>query len=73
MGAMGAPRLIVYSPGIEGARMVSYGGRILGWAFKLSDIEDLLRAAGADPDTIRLDDHEICEWRGGGPETWAET
>ncbi|OKK02602.1 hypothetical protein AMK26_23605 [Streptomyces sp. CB03234] len=67
---MAAPRLIIYPPAIAGVRMVTYGGRVLGWAFRLSDIAKLLQAAGAEPDDVCLDDREVCEWRGGGPETW---
>lgn len=70
---MSGPRLVVHPPDSHGWRRVRYDGQLLGTAYRMSDIPVFLTAAGmADAEDIDLTDPEIVEWRGGGPETWAE-
>ncbi|WP_424216998.1 hypothetical protein ACN20G_33430 (plasmid) [Streptomyces sp. BI20] len=48
-----------------------FDGTILGTAYRLADIPELLRQAGMqDPEDLDLTDSAFVEWRGGGPETW---
>ncbi|MFD3698384.1 hypothetical protein ACFWUZ_19910 [Streptomyces sp. NPDC058646] len=71
---MVVPRVIVYPPDPEDhSRMVRYDGVILGRAFKVSDLREFIRAAGGDPDDFDLTDPTLFDWRGGGPQTWAES
>ncbi|MFK0175638.1 hypothetical protein ACIQVR_06700 [Streptomyces xanthochromogenes] len=66
--------MVVYPPDERGWRKVRYDGQILGTAYKASDIEEFLRLAGhPDPEAVDLTDESLFEWRGGGPETWAES
>ncbi|MEV4191248.1 hypothetical protein [Streptomyces toxytricini] len=64
-------RVVVYPPDAEGGRRVRAGGEILGRALGPGDVLEFLRRAGLDPDTIRLDDPLLIEWRGGGPTVWS--
>ncbi|WP_251064573.1 hypothetical protein [Streptomyces sp. ISL-44] len=49
-------------------------GQILGTAYRASDIPELLRQAGMEnAEDFDLTPGEFVEWRGGGPETWAES
>lgn len=68
-GGMAAP-IVVHPPSPTGGRRVSARGEILGLAHDVADLLEFLRRAGLDPDTIRLDDSGVIEWRGGGPDVW---
>ncbi|MFF4323208.1 hypothetical protein [Streptomyces sp. NPDC001568] len=49
-------------------------GQILGTAYRPSGIPELLRQAGMEnAEDFDLTPGEFVEWRGGGPETWAES
>ncbi|GAA3255395.1 hypothetical protein GCM10010493_32150 [Streptomyces lavendulae subsp. grasserius] len=70
---MAVHRVIVYPPDAEGTRMVRYDGVILGRAFRPSDIQEFLRAAGF-PDVEDLDlSDPLFEWREIGPESWTDS
>ncbi|GAA1898164.1 hypothetical protein GCM10009753_29090 [Streptantibioticus ferralitis] len=45
-------------------------GEPVGVAKSPGDVEELLRRAGINPDDVALDDPDLIEWRGGGPEVW---
>ncbi|MFD3809190.1 hypothetical protein ACFWTC_37910 [Streptomyces sp. NPDC058619] len=49
-------------------------GQSIGVAHQPSDIAVFLRAAGLEnAEDVDLTNAEVVEWRGGGPETWAES
>ncbi|MDT0379770.1 hypothetical protein RM572_13475 [Streptomyces sp. DSM 42041] len=64
--------VVVYPPaeGGGGGRRVRADGTILGIAYSEADLLEFLRRAGLDPEGIRLDDPDLIEWRGGGPDVW---
>ncbi|EST37686.1 hypothetical protein N566_11720 [Streptomycetaceae bacterium MP113-05] len=64
--------VVVYPPaeGRGGGRRVRVDGTILGTAYSDVDLLEFLRRAGLDPESVRLDDPELIEWRGGGPDVW---
>lgn len=64
------PPVVVYPPDQEGGRSVRLEGDVLGRAFNIYDIMDLLSDAGLDPAATALDDTTIFDWRGGGPYMW---
>ncbi|MCB5164475.1 hypothetical protein LG634_06445 [Streptomyces bambusae] len=67
-------RLVIHPPDENGWRRVRYDGVAIGVAYKPSDVVAFLEAAGMqDPETFDLTDPALVEWRGGGPETWAES
>ncbi|MEU5806608.1 hypothetical protein [Streptomyces sp. NPDC047718] len=71
---MTSARLIIHPPDENGSRPVRYDGALLGTADRPSDVIGLLRRAGvAAPETLDLGDPEVVEWRGAGPEGWAES
>ncbi|MFD3940846.1 hypothetical protein ACFWSF_39350 [Streptomyces sp. NPDC058611] len=71
---MSEPRLIVYPPDEHGWRRVRWEGQSIGVAHQPSDIAVFLRAAGLEnAEDVDLTNAEVVEWRGGGPETWAES
>ncbi|MFE2246063.1 hypothetical protein [Streptomyces lavendulae] len=63
-------RVVVYPPDAKGGRRVRCDGEILGRALGPADLLEFLRWAGLNPDTVRLDDPLLIEWRGGGPAVW---
>ncbi|WP_405497346.1 hypothetical protein [Streptomyces sp. NBC_00096] len=65
-----SPPVIVHAPDAGGGRRVRCGGQVLGRALGPGDLLEFLRRAGLDPDTVRLDDPLLIEWRGGGPDVW---
>ncbi|MFG2826078.1 hypothetical protein ACGFWI_01125 [Streptomyces sp. NPDC048434] len=64
------PPVIVHPPSATGGRRVTVRGQISGLAHGVVDLLEFLRRAGLDPDEVRLDDVELIEWRGGGPDVW---
>ncbi|WP_019359397.1 MULTISPECIES: hypothetical protein [Streptomyces] len=42
----------------------------LGFAHRPEDVVEFLRRAGLDPAEIQLEDPNLIEWRGGGPDVW---
>lgn len=63
------PPVVVHPLSGSGRPVTVYGQRV-GRAADTADLVEFLRRAGLDPDDIALDDPELIEWRGGGPEVW---
>lgn len=70
MDCMDAAPIIVYPPDKDGGRHVRVPGVIPGRAYSRADLLGFLRRAGLHPDEVDLDDPELIEWRGGGPDVW---
>lgn len=66
----GAP-VIVQPPGPDGGRQVTIRGEVAGTAYHLLDLIEFLRRQGLPESNTTLDDPDLIEWRGGGPQTWA--
>ncbi|MFD7785473.1 hypothetical protein ACFV4Q_20630 [Streptomyces nojiriensis] len=70
---MPTPRLVVYPPDEHGWRRIRWDGQSIGVAHQPSDITTFLQEEGLenaeDFDLVG----ELVEWRGGRPETWAES
>lgn len=62
------PPVVVYPPDEEGGRRVEARGQLLGVA---TNVMELLEEVGLDPASVRLDDAQLIEWRGGGAWDWA--
>ncbi|WP_093838038.1 hypothetical protein [Streptomyces aidingensis] len=69
---MTVPRIVVYPPTPGGGRRVRVDREILGIARSTGELVEFLRRAGADPESIDITDPAVVEWRGPGPEVWAE-
>ncbi|TVL90359.1 hypothetical protein [Streptomyces sp. SAJ15] len=66
-------KLVVYPPDENGRRRVRYEGSDVGVAQRPSDVAAFAAAAGrTGAEDLDLTDPRCVEWRGGGPETWAE-
>lgn len=57
-------------PPDAGGRLVTVRGERVGRARSTADLLEFLRRTGLDPDDVTLDDPELIEWRGGGPQAW---
>jgi len=64
------PPVHVCPPASLGGRPVTLGDVALGVAYSAADVVDLLRQAGLDETRIALDDPQLIEWQGGGPDVW---
>lgn len=64
------PPVVVHPPSPTGGRRVTVDAQILGLAHGPRDVVEFLRRAGLDEDAISLDDQQLIEWRGGGPDAW---
>ncbi|MGW0424424.1 hypothetical protein [Streptomyces sp. NPDC003015] len=62
------PHVVVHSPALDGSRRVTADDESLGVASHLDDVVELLRLA--DLDRIEVEDDDIVEWQGGGPDDW---
>ncbi|MCZ1011908.1 hypothetical protein [Streptomyces lydicus] len=60
----------VLPPSSGGGRPVLLGNVVLGVAYSPVDVVDILRQAGIEESVIALDDGNLIEWQGGGPEVW---
>ncbi|MCX5135987.1 hypothetical protein OOK06_28370 [Streptomyces sp. NBC_00340] len=67
---MDFPRTVVHPPGLDGSRRVTAGDRLLGIAYHLDDVVEILRQADVDLDAIEVEKTDIIEWVGGGPDDW---
>lgn len=65
------PPIVVHPPSGSGGRKVTAHAENLGFAHKPEDVVEFLRRAGLDPSEIQLDDPNLIEWRGGGPDVWS--
>jgi hypothetical protein len=64
------PRIVVHTPALDGSRRVTEGDRVLGIAYHLDDVVEILRQADIDLDAIEVEESDIIEWQGGGPDDW---
>ncbi|WP_330308268.1 MULTISPECIES: hypothetical protein [unclassified Streptomyces] len=67
---MDYPSIIVHTPGLDGSRRVTAGDKTLGIAYHLDDVVEILRLADVDLDEIEVDESDIIDWQGGGPDDW---
>ncbi|MBT2391645.1 hypothetical protein J7E87_19955 [Streptomyces sp. ISL-1] len=65
--------VIVHSLSPEGGRLVTIRGERVGIASNLFDLLEFLRRAGLPEADTAIDDPDLIEWRGGGPEVWNES
>ncbi|MFJ9412077.1 hypothetical protein [Streptomyces sp. NPDC101393] len=63
------PRVTVHPPGPDGARRVTVTGRRPGTAHRIEDLVTYLRHAGLDE--VEVEETDLIEWQGGGPEVWS--
>ncbi|MGY1439552.1 hypothetical protein [Streptomyces reniochalinae] len=64
------PPVVVHAPDSQGGRRVVARGRILGVAYNVMEVLDLLEGVGLDRADVRLDDVDLIDWRGGGSYEW---
>ncbi|MGW1885897.1 hypothetical protein [Streptomyces sp. NPDC001970] len=69
----GNPPVIVHPPAPSGGRRVTIRGNQVGTAYNLFDVLEFLRRANLPETDTAVDDPELIEWRGGGPEAWGES
>ncbi|MCX4814826.1 hypothetical protein OG601_29945 [Streptomyces sp. NBC_01239] len=62
------PHIVVHAPVLDGSRRVTSGDVTLGIASHLDDVVEILRLA--DLDRIEVEESDLIEWQGGGPEEW---
>ncbi|GHE01146.1 hypothetical protein GCM10010339_19190 [Streptomyces alanosinicus] len=62
------PHIVVHSPALDGSRRVTEGDVTLGIASHLDDVVEILRLA--DLDRIEVEESDLIEWQGGGPDDW---
>lgn len=62
------PHIVVHAPALDGSRRVTAGDVSLGIATHLDDVVEILRLA--DLDEIDVEESDLVEWQGGGPEDW---
>ncbi|WP_432187528.1 hypothetical protein [Streptomyces sp. Tue6028] len=62
--------VVVHPPQPDGGRRVSIRGEHVGTAYHLLDLVELLRLAGLPEADTTIDDPELIEWQGGGPDVW---
>ncbi|MFJ8792473.1 hypothetical protein [Streptomyces sp. NPDC102462] len=62
------PHIVVHPPALDGSRRVTEDEVTLGVASHLDDVIEILRMA--DLDRIEVEDSDLVEWLGGGPEDW---
>lgn len=61
--------VVVGRPSPSGGRRVRADGEILGLAYGVRDVEEFLRRAGLED--VDVENSDLIEWRGGGPEVWS--
>ena len=62
------PHIVVHAPALDGSRRVTEGDVTLGLASHLDDVVEILRLA--DLDRVEVEEDDLIEWQGGGPEDW---
>lgn len=62
------PHIVVHAPALDGSRRVTEDDVILGLASHLDDVVEILRLA--DLDRVEVEESDLIEWQGGGPEDW---
>ena len=63
--------VVVHGLSPKGGRQVTIRGERVGVAYHLLDLLEFLRRAGLPEADTSVDDPELIEWRGGGPDVWA--
>lgn len=63
-----APPVVVHPPAPNGTRRVTVRGESVGLAGGMADLVEFLRRTGLDE--AEVEETQLIEWRGGGPETW---
>ncbi|MET7611651.1 hypothetical protein [Streptomyces seoulensis] len=62
------PHIVVHPPALDGSRRVTEGDVTLGLASHLDDVIEILRLA--DLDRIEVEQSDLIDWLGGGPDDW---
>lgn len=62
------PHIVVHAPALDGSRRVTEDDVLLGLASHLDDVVEILRLA--DLDRVEVEESDLIEWQGGGPEDW---
>ncbi|OAH13044.1 hypothetical protein [Streptomyces jeddahensis] len=62
--------VIVSPPQQDGGRRVVIRGEQAGTAYTLFDLLEFLRGADLPETDTAVDDPELIDWRGGGPDVW---
>ncbi|MFF0162255.1 hypothetical protein ACFYRY_32655 [Streptomyces sp. NPDC005263] len=62
------PHIVVRPPALDGSRRVTVDAENVGVASHLDDVVELLRLA--DLDQVEVEERDIVEWQGGGPDDW---
>ncbi|MGX4689031.1 hypothetical protein [Streptomyces sp. JNUCC 63] len=62
------PHIVVHAPALDGSRRVTEDDVTLGLASHLDDVVEILRLA--DLDRVEVEESDLIEWQGGGPEDW---
>ncbi|MFE9093282.1 hypothetical protein [Streptomyces sp. NPDC007264] len=62
------PHIVVHAPALDGSRRVTEGDMTLGIASHLDDVVEILRLV--DLDRIEVEESDLIEWQGGGPDDW---
>ncbi|GGJ63665.1 hypothetical protein [Streptomyces brasiliensis] len=65
----GAP-VTVQPPGHDGGRRVTIRGEFVGIAYHLLDVVEFLRQKGLPETDTTVEDADLIEWCGGGPNAW---
>ncbi|OPF84570.1 hypothetical protein VT50_0200570 [Streptomyces antioxidans] len=63
------PRVVVDEP-LDGRRRVLIDGADVGVVVSPDELRRLLHRAGVTEEGAPLDDPELIEWNGGGPDDW---
>lgn len=66
------PAVVVDAP-LDGRRRVTIHGETVGSAVSEEELRQMLRRAGLTEPDASIDDPELVEWRGGGPDYWPAT
>ncbi|MFI2200454.1 hypothetical protein ACH47Z_06655 [Streptomyces sp. NPDC020192] len=68
---MESAAVIVQPPAPDGGRRVVIHGEFVGTAYHLLDVVEFLRQKGLPETDTTVDDPDLIEWRGGGPQAWS--
>ncbi|MET9902878.1 hypothetical protein [Streptomyces sp. NPDC006446] len=63
-------RVVVSRPSPTGGRRVRVDGEILGLAYSLRDLVELLRRVGVEMEPAEVIESSIIDWHGVGPDRW---
>jgi hypothetical protein len=63
------PSVVVHPP-LAGRRPITIHGDEAGAARGPAELREMLRRAGLTEEDAAIDDPELIDWRGGGPDYW---